>query len=214
MTHRTPLSNAYELGGAVAAVPVADTSVLNPCFRALLPARAAERSARPQRHSGRFDLQRPLSVRPTPIPQAALQACSRDEQVYRATQDGSASRLRDLIGSKPDPSLLQYIDEARAQRLASPPSGDASPHRVTSSLHLIDDVSLERYNHCGWLGRAPHPHSPLQEGRTALHYAAEHGDAACLQVLLAAGSEKEAKDRVRRNEGTHFLVSSRKPPTA
>ena len=37
-----------------------------------------------------------------------------------------------------------------------------------------------------------------QDGYTALMWAALNGKAACVELLLAAGADKEAKDRVRR----------------
>jgi len=49
-----------------------------------------------------------------------------------------------------------------------------------------------------WLSlRAPtHAPPPLQGGRTALHWAALKGDSTTVEVLLAAGADVKATDKV------------------
>ena len=39
----------------------------------------------------------------------------------------------------------------------------------------------------------------LQNGSTALHHAAEVGDAECVRMLIDAGADKDATDDVRRS---------------
>lgn len=45
---------------------------------------------------------------------------------------------------------------------------------------------------------AAHRHARAQYGRTSLVFAAEKGHADCVRLLLDAGADKNAKDRVRR----------------
>lgn len=85
---------------------------------------------------------------------------------------GPGEPLLHRRGARPRPALDSPCAAGRVARaFASPPPPDSAP-------------SSERACVCP------------QEGRTALHYAAERGDAGCLAALLEAGAATEARDRV------------------
>lgn len=58
-----------------------------------------------------------------------------DEQVFRATNDGTPKQLRQLLGSNPPASLLGYIDEARRRTRARKKRPAARSCLSPPSLH-------------------------------------------------------------------------------